>query len=449
MISDAKEVGDIKDVRIIIFKTGSTTTCEVNEVYDTSSGTPNSWDKEKSKTVQLTSGKKRIFVIANAETKSNIKGKLDQIIVGKSTFNEFYVQMYDLGKTLVKMNDLVDADGFVVMSNTASSLSSFELKGGIGLEESRNGTENQNNFPITIQRVIAKAAVWYKDPSVLDTRDNVAKLTDVKYTIRNVNRALYLFQKFSSDMANPANSVPNSPYYSLPIGTPEAAYDTIYIKDYNMMPVLKEAPTSLGKKAYITENTSEVQRNATTTYAAIEAVFLPKKGMIVESCNYNPLTNSFNTVVTNTQDATQGTTLYRLINVGTSTGITANIFFANKELAYKVAYCVANKKEVGFDPNNIKDLAWDETTGKGHIVEYDGGKCYYRLNLGEGSGTDFNPGVKRNYGYSAEITSFAGPGLPNINDLDKDPDKPIGQKTHVTAKITVAQWTNVNTQHPL
>jgi hypothetical protein len=446
MINDSKETDKINDIRLIIFKSGATTTCEVNEAYDTNSAAPNPWDTSKSKTVQLTSGKKRIFVIANAENQQGVKAALDAIVVGTTTINQFYDMVYDLGKTLGKMGELVSETSGFIMSNSISSKSSFELKGGIGLDESRTGNEQQNNFKIEIQRAVAKAAVWYENASVLETTDKVGKLTDLKYAIRNVNRAVYLFQKFVSDMVDPANSVPNSPYYSLPTGTAVAVYDTIYYKDYKFIPVASASPT---QKVYATENTSEVQRNATTTYASIEGVFLPKKGMIVQSCKYNELTNSFNTVVTNATDATAGTTLYRLVNVGTSTGITANIFFTDKQLAYKVAYCIDKKTETGFDINNISNLVWDETTGKGHIVEYENGKCYYRLNLGEGNGNNFNPGLKRNYGYNAKITSFAGLGMPKLEDLDKDPDKPIGQKTHVTATISVAPWVNVNTDHQL
>ncbi|MDR2810635.1 MAG: Mfa1 family fimbria major subunit [Tannerellaceae bacterium] len=446
MINDSNEKNAINDIRLIIFKAGSTTTCEVNEAYDVNSTTPNPWDAAKSKTVQLTSGKKRIFVIANAEKQSGIKAGLDAITVGSTTISQFYGMVYDLGKTLGKMNELVsDANGYI-MSNNISSKSSFELKGGIGLDESRGGTEQQNNFKVDIQRAVAKADVWYADASVLETTDKVGKLTDLKYAIRNVNRALYLFQKFSSDMVDPDVSIPNSPYYNLPTGTPVTTYDTIYYKDYKFVPVLnnKQSP-----KVYVTENTSEIQRNATTTYAAIETVFLPKKGMIIEDYKYNELTNSFHSIVTNSADATSGTTLYRLVNVGTSTGITANIFFKDKEKAYRVAYCIDKKTEAGFDINNISNLVWDESTGKGHIVEYIDGKCYYRLNLGEGNGNNFNPGLRRNYGYNAKITSFSGLGIPKLEDLDKDPDKPIGQKTHVTATINVVPWTNVDTEHQL
>jgi hypothetical protein len=453
MTLDKDEDSKVLDIRLIIFKTGSTTTCEVNEAYDSDTNTPtnNSWDKTKSKTVQLTSGKKRIFVIANTQKQAGVKALLDSIKVGTTTISQFYDIAYDLGRTLGKMSELVDVSKGLVMSNAISTNSAFDLKGGIGLEESRKGGAEQNNFKINIQRAVAKTAVWYDGAAVLETTDKVGKLSDLKYAIRNVNRALYLFQKFSSDMADPTTSIPYAPYYNLPIGTTVERYDSLYYKDYKFIAVSSTSPAG-GKKAYVTENTSEVQRNATTTYAAIEAVLLPKKNMIVESCKYNELTHSFNSVTTNAADATTATTLYRLVNVGKSTGMTSNIFFKDKTLAYKVAYCISSNKESGFDVNNsqqIDSLKWDDAEGKGYIVEYDGGKCYYRLNLGEGNGSEFNPGLKRNHEYLAKITSFSGPGVPNLKDLDKDPEKPIGQKTHVTATIEVTPWITVNTNHQL
>ncbi|MDR1918327.1 MAG: Mfa1 family fimbria major subunit [Tannerellaceae bacterium] len=449
MIDDKNETENIKDIRLLIFRTGATTTCEVNEVYDDSSS---DWEKNKSKTVQLTSGAKRIFVIANAEKQTGIKAALDGIKAGATTLDQFYDIAYDLGGGKVgnidKLGELVDKTNGYVMSNAMGSNSAFILHGGIGIDESRKGTDKENNFNIEIQRAVAKTAVFYESESVLETTDKVGKLNEPHFMIRNLNRSLYLFQKFASDAVDPklATSIPRSPNYSWPTGSTPTTYDSLYFKNHSFVKIEKASDPST--RVYATENTSELPRNATTTYAAIVAEFLPKKGMIIESYKYNDLTNAFSAVTTNANNAKTATTLYRLVNVGTSTGITANIFFTNKNLAYKAAYFIENKSDKNFDlANAVKDLAWDGT--KGYIVEYEGGKSYYRLNLGEGSGTDFVAGMKRNYMYKAKITSFASIGMPKLEDLDKDPDKPIGQKTHVTASISVAKWNVVTTEHPL
>jgi hypothetical protein len=449
MIDDGSEIDKVKDIRLIIFKTGASTACEVNEIYNSNA---TDWDEKKSKTVQLTSGTKRIFVITNTESQANLIKCLDttSIVVGKTSLSQFYDIMYDLGATnqnklanIDKLSGLVDKTNGYVMSNTISSKSSFVLRGGVGLDESRKGKAQENNFDIEIQRTVAKASVYYGSASVLETMDKTGTLTDLNFTFQNVNRSLYMFQKFASDAVDPSASTPRSPYYSLPVATTVATYDTTYYSDYNFIKMGEK----VDKNFYVTENTSETPRNATTTYAAIKSVFLPKKGMVVESFVFNNLLNSFTTVTTSTADATAAKTLYRLVDVGTSTGIAANVFFTDSVIAYKAAYCIDKKTDVGFDIKNVSGLRWDGS--KGYIVSYPGGVSYHRLNIGENNAPNFIPGIKRNHVYNAKITSFSGIGVPDVKDLNKDPDKPIGQKTHVTATISVVKWVSVNTNHEL
>ncbi|MDR1499383.1 MAG: Mfa1 family fimbria major subunit [Tannerellaceae bacterium] len=453
MIDDVSETDKISDIRLIIFKTGAATTCEVNEVYDAST---TGWDAKKSKTVQLTSGTKRIFVITNALKNKSVNSLVDTtaVVVGKTTLAQFYDVTYDLGTVsnnvladINKIKDVINKTDGYVMSNTLSAKSSFLLRGGIGMDESREGKngEKENNFSIQIQRTVAKACVFYKESKVLNTTDKTGTLSALKYTFQNVNRALHPFQKFASDMVDPAGNMPHSPYYSLAAGAAQVTYDTTYFSGYNFADVT----TKDEKCFYITENTSETPRNGTTTYAAIESVFLPKKGMVADTCAFNKTLGAFEKVTFNKNDMTTAATLYKLVDVGNVKGVPANIFFTDKTLAYTTAYCIKNGKADGFDISKIDELKWDGATGKGYIVEYAGGKSYHRLNIGENNAPNFIPGVKRNNVYQANITSFAGIGVPNIKDLNKDPDKPIGQKTHVTATISVLSWSKVPTDHEL
>jgi hypothetical protein len=451
MSDDQNENNTVMDIRLIIFKTGASSVCEVNDVYDNTSKTgQNAWDDHKSKTVQLTSGQKRIFVITNTEKKAEIKKLLTDVQVGSTTLSQFYDIIYQLGK--YNLNGLSDIDGLkglingtdgYVMSNSMGSNATFNLQGGIGLDESRNGDAQKNNFTIEIQRAIGKVSVYYDNADVLKTLDKVGVLTNPQYAIRNVNSAVYLFQKFASDAvdASVKSNIPRSPFYSLLAGSP---YDSIYYKDFNFRKVGTDNKTP---KVYVTENTSENPRNATVTYAAIKAEFLPFKNTIIDDYKYNELTNAFHSVKTLSTDLTKATTLYRLVNIGTSTGLTSNVYFIDKEKAYIAAYLIENKSDKGFDKNNVSDLNWDGT--KGYIIEYVNGLSYYRLDIGQDSNGTILSGIRRNYAYAARITSFAGIGMPKLEDLDKDPEKPIGQKTHVTATIKITDWTDVSTDHHL
>ncbi|MDR1344472.1 MAG: Mfa1 family fimbria major subunit [Tannerellaceae bacterium] len=446
MINDKDENAEVKDIRLIIFKTGAVTTCEVNDVYKVGE---TDWESNKSKTVQLTSGTKRIFVITNAESQKNLVKFIDttSVVVGKTSLGEFYNMAYDLGAAKLanidKLKELVDPVNRFVLSNTISSKSSFTLRGGVGMDESRKGSVQENNFNIEIQRTVAKAAVYYKS-TALETTDKAGKLSDLKYTMQNVNRSLYLFQKFASDMVDPAASTPRSPYYSLALGTPAATYDTTYYSDYKFVSMSDK----VNGNVYITENTSETPRIGTTTYAAIQSVFLPKSGHVVDTFVFDKLNSKF-TATASKNDASTAKTLYKLVDVGTSTGLTVNAFFVDSVLAYKAAYCIDKKTDVGFDIKSIDALKWDSSKGKGYIIEYPGGISYHRLNIGSGNVPNFVPGVKRNNIYNAQITSFSGIGAPNLKDLNKDLENTIGQKTHVTATISVINWSTVNTENQL
>jgi hypothetical protein len=450
MIEAANESDQVESIRLIIFRTGAKTTCEVNEAYSVSDP---KWDNAQSKTVQLTSGTKRIFVIANAEKKDSVRRLLDGVQKDATPLAQFEQLMFDLDSRRTPGAPVTDLKNLsavgdplaLVFSNGMDKKSLHTLAGGIGMDESRNGGAAQNNIAIDVQRTIAKASVYYKDTKVLGTADSTGTLSDLKFAYKNISSKLYLFQKFASDAVDPQSNTPHSPFYNAP---PQSNYAEMFYMGYDLVGMLKETDVNKLKGYYIPENTSETPRNATTTYAAIEGVFLPKAGKIVESCDYNPLTNTFFSVVFNQQPLRTGATLYQLVDVGTAAGLPANIFFLDKTMAYKAAYCIKNGSADGFNPgDNHDDLKWNGTSG--YIVEYSNGKCYYRLNLGEGNSSRFVPGVKRNHHYRAEITSFAGIGAPDIDDLNKDPENPIGQLTHVTATITVVQWVGVDSRHEL
>jgi hypothetical protein len=411
---------------------------------------PNTWKEHTSKTVQLTSGKKRIFVISNAEKRDSIRKKLESIKEGITTLDQFYEIVYPLGKinaqgleNIDRLKELINSTDGYVMSNSLSNTSLFDLQGGIGFDESRTGGADKNNFRIDVQRAVAKVSVLLKDEDVLKTLDKVGVLKNPKYTIRNVNSSVYLFQKFASDNVDPGviTNIPRSPFYSLP---EKSHYDSIYYKGFNFvdMGTATNAP-----KVYVTENTSENPRNATVTYAAVQAAFLPRKEMIVESFSYNELTHAFSAVKSPAAELTNATTLYRLVRIGNSTGLAANVYFTNKDKAYEAAYYIKYNKKEGFDSSKYDELNWDGTNG--YIVEYNGGLSYYRLDIGANINDAMTVGIRRNHAYAASITSFSGIGEPKLEDLDRDPDKPIGQKTHVTATIHITNWTDVSTDHKL
>ena len=444
----------VKDIRLIIFKTGASTTCEVNEMYKSGE---TGFDDKLSKTVVLTSGTKKIFVVANAEgLGTGHELSESKVVPGTTTLAEFYDIMKDLGTgtTPVTALDLAkitsDANGYI-MSNAINADCQKVLVGGITESDSRGATagdETKNNFSFNIQRVVSKGKVVYTD---LNTADGMGKLMDgnnIKYGIRNVNRSVYFFQKFSSD-AVVAGAFPRSPYYNTMDSWTMTELEDLskfapyYYSDYALDMVMSPVGNlDAANSVYFTENTNSVPRRGNNTYAAVEAVFMPKKDKYITAIVYQDFNDRFVPTL-GTVDINSGVDLYLLKDVGSSQGLTANCLFTNMTAAYTAAWAVENPGQ----PTINMPISYIPPADL--LVKYTGGKCYYRLDFGEGTAPDITWGVKRNNMYRATISKFASIGEPALTDLDEDPEIPLGEKTHVTASITVLDWENADTSQEI
>lgn len=473
-ITDASELNDINDIRLIIFRTGNSSTCEVNEVYDNPSGP----DMDKTKTVLLSSGTKKVFVIANAEG-LGAANPFDnsKIIPNTTTLAQFYNAVeIDLGSpaipgkvTAVDLSKLVSTANGYIMSNAADAGSQQILVGGISETDSREapaGTIEKNHFKINVLRAVAKAKVFYDSDAALATTDGVGKITgtSLKYGIKNVNRSVNLFQKFSGDMVA-AGSTPWAPYYTQTESWTAAEKETLakYEPYYHREYLIKHAVTMKGTAAdaapsiYFTENTSQIQRRGNSTYAAIEAIFAPLAGKYVATggITYNATTGAASVTPATAAVSSTGQTLYMLLDANGTTGLADGMLFTDVKDAKLAAYAAQ------YD-HTATPATWDgsyanipatfnpfETTGSGNtgtplslVKTYEGGKCYYRLNFGIGDmlTNNMDYGVWRNYHYQANIKQFGGIGDNLPEDLDIDPEIPLGERTYVTATIIVKDW---------
>lgn len=460
----------VKNLRLIIFRTGNSTTCEINESYVNPSGA----DKDKTMTLLVSSGTKKVFVIANdGETVASPFDK-SKVKPNETTLAQFYQMVEeDLGTpagtaapvTGVNIAKLVDKTNGYLMSNAANVGCEYILEGGVSAEDSRGaaaGTPSKNHFKIDINRVVAKAKVYYTDNNTLKTTDGVGELEDIFYGIRNINRSVNRVQKFSGDGAA-VGATPWAPYYTLAEGWPAANrevldnYKPYYFSGYEMKYAVKAkavAEASPGEPAiYITENTSQVQRKGNSTYAAIKATFLPLKGKYVKAggVTYNP-TSEFMEVTGGDVDITSGQTLFMLLDGKGK--ISNNTLFIDENDARYAAYAVRHAAglttpwngtlaSIPADFNPFEKVSGAMTgTPLSEVKTYTNGECFYRLNFGKGdmSNNDMVYGVWRNHFYKAEITQFGGIGENDIEDLELNPEIPLGERTHVTATINVVDW---------
>jgi hypothetical protein len=567
MEPQTSESSDVNDLRLFVFdvKNGN---LEANEIV-TGAGAITVGSSKLSKTVKVTSGNKRVFVIANTATITPLNtffNALDSTVL----YSQFIAQLWDLdaangsllgtvgagsladpklkaptlpGATgpglaptaaavptsLAGLPSLVASAGFV-MSNAVDSASLKTLKPFVSEDDSRKGGGTAvspavdpefNHFAIRIQRTVAKVAFAYTSAAALATTDGKGSILagSIWYTLENINRSLYLFQRFPSDMAitTPLPSAalaltPNSAYsdYMIPtpVGTPPI-YKNFWYRGYGGTVEYHSSGTPLpapstgagyqqisvgptfGTPVYLTENTSlSGGQLGSVTYASVSAIFVPGVGqLVVNGAPGAPVITAV--TYNNTLGAYQGATLnsggypttlnpaiptsnalYQLRNVPTTypagNFVTENVFFYDKELAYKVAYALNNipynptAPETGFSagtptnaPTAISGITTSLTYNKetnAHtnvtlVAEYvNGGRAYYRLDVGEQAtnGVDITPAVKRNHSYSIMINGFKSIGDPNPGDTNFPPDQPYQAPTHITASITVDAWRNVS-----
>jgi hypothetical protein len=483
MISDAGEASALSRVsrlRLLIFKTGSTSTCEVNQSVSVGSSA------DSIITVKLTSGDKRIFVIANEST--GIATLLNGVVTDVTTLAEFYDKYYDLGTGLAGVANpvafpaygldslirLVSTSTGYVMSNPIDANSLKTLQAGVDSTGSRtgNGDPDLNNFVFSIQRTVAKTSIALQSASVANTTDGKGslELNSIGYVAKNVSRSLYLFQKFATDNivlspspTSPLDQEPRTPYYLLNSTAEVTNYPTRYYAGYS---TFVSIPTSAATTAvYLTENTNAVPQTGNMTYVAIEGKFSPaaQKAIITPYASYaaqiayNDVTKTFTVdpaaaLNSSPLNINAADTLYQLRGVGETYGLPDSIFFTDRSVAYRVAYIIKNGSDAGFNLASIDSygLTYDKelnATGTSLIAKYLGGKCYYRLNLGQPAPDgSIVFGVKRNHHYKAVISAFSTIGDPNIGDLNFPPGTPLGGTTFVTARITIDAWRDVDLQ---
>ena len=355
-----------------------------------------------------------------------------------------------------QLNELITNN--YVLSNQMNASNKYTLKTGITYEDSRDdanaGDPDFNNFDIDVYRAVARVRLGYASSSVLAVSDGLGTLqaTSLQFAMRNINRQVNLFQWFNNADAGPT-AWPQAPFYNefatwstTDLGNKEL-YRPYYYNGYTMGKVLDVYSTSpaVGDYVIVTENTNALPRIGNTTYARIDAVFLPAAGKVVTAFTYDNVNSRFALGATvNTSAITTPTTFYKL-NIEFA-GLTASgtfadnlpaVLFTDPDLASKAAYCIENGYDTGWTSG------WTSSNDK-LLNTYTGGMCYYRLNIRQTVPEVYAYGVKRNYSYNSNITKFSTIGVSTADELEEYPETPLGELTHVTATINVIPWIEVD-----
>ncbi|GEM_PF-3548864 len=497
---DTGAIGDnddytINKIRLLVFN--SSNQLEANVLQDVTA------PKYQTATVRLMSGPKKILVLANehasvstafstaafktldpdnsatvastyADVITNISATAINLFevggspttapIDSTDFNGGSAEPYfDIDRVI---GTVASGDYPYMMSNPDDG-TTYTLQPGISETDSKNataGTNDKNHFKIAVKRAVAKGVITYDDSraTILTTLDGLGKLTEssLKYGMDNVNRSVYLFQQFDGTTITSAYyDIPNISGWPIPAPSPARPqgrqdFYPYFYKMYNISNAIAKA-SSPTTAVYFTENTKSAPMNGNITYAAIEAQFTPADGKWASAIDYDNSLKQI-TIVTGTNYSDND--LWAVLAKNDKLSYSNNnkfdniYLFPSAELANKALYLITYGTLFGQTQPRTSELfptaAADYTSSwqvpadmKKYIDKYTGRKCYYRMDMGEGTlGGSFRYSVERNAQYFAKITGFKTIGVNDRRKLDDNPYEPKDAITHVTATIEVKNW---------
>ncbi len=406
------------------------------------------------KTFATTTGKKRLYALANLENYSKIEdifngqnGKtaadkklsnvckvIQQIadISGATTDNEFWMSnVYKLGATIEDQVTVLNVDQTTV--------------------EGGNGDEpTKNNFKVYIGRMTGKVSLTFAAQLAIKSNDGTFDKANAQYRVRNNPKRFYTFPVYEGTQLI-------SPYYN-------RTYDLPNPTDY------ADANTNVGKNdffdnghddggnhtfvptatdSYLTENSPKEAKRHKVTFLSIKAKWTPGANALLLDADGSIADNAAATLKKTTAPAPAGNggTFYRVQKWqgGKIVGYCPGIY----------AETPTGWTEVGGTPNND---AGEKTTAVADrnaakasadacylIVKYDQGMAYWaywmRSRLDGTIAEKY--ALKRNNHYKVNIISVDGVGEPTEDDnLDKDED--LEADASMKATIEVLNWNVVD-----
>lgn len=402
------------------------------------------------KTFATTTGKKRLYALANLEDYSKIEdifnGKngqtaadkklsnvckvIQQIadISGATTDNKFWMSnVYKLGATIEDQVTVLNVD-----QTTAA--------GGDGDDPTTN------NFKVYIGRMVSKVTPTFAADLVINSGDGTFGKDAAEYRVRNNPTRFYTFPVYEGVQLV-------SPYYKLDYnlaGTPDQNYPDILNKvDFFDNGTAAAFGKTMGQDSYLTENSPKEAKRHKVTFLSIKAKWTPNENALILDADGSIADDAAATLqkITDAAPTGNGGTFYRVQKWqgGKIVGYCPGIY----------AETPTGWTEVGGTPNND---AGEKTTAVADrnaakasvdpcylIVTYDQGMAYWaywmRSRLDGTIAEKY--ALKRNNHYNVNIISVDGVGEPTEDDnLDKDED--LEADASMKATIEVLNWNVVD-----
>lgn len=402
------------------------------------------------KTFATTTGKKRLYALANlgdysdiadifngqngktaADKKlSNVCKVIQEIadISGATTDNEFWMSnVYKLGATIEDQVNVLNVD-----ETTAA--------GGNGDDPTKN------NFKVYIGRMVSKVTPTFAADLVINSVDGTFGKDAAEYRVRNNPTRFYTFPVYEGVQLV-------SPYYKLDYnlaGTPDQNYPDILNKvDFFDNGTAAAFGKTMGQDSYLTENSPKDAKRHKVTFLSIKAKWTPNENALLLDADGSIADNAEATLkkITDAAPTGNGGTFYRVQKWqgGKIVGYCPGIYAETPTSWTEVGGTPGNEAGQLFTPVADRNAAKASVDPCYLIVTYDQGMAYWaywmRSRLDGTIAEKY--ALKRNNHYKVNIISVDGVGEPTEDDnLDKDED--LEADASMKATIEVLNWNVVD-----
>ncbi|PWM43070.1 MAG: hypothetical protein DBX43_05815, partial [Coriobacteriia bacterium] len=255
------------------------------------------------KTFATTTGKKRLYALANLEDYSAI----EDIFNGQTAANK---KLSNVCKVIqqIQIADISGAttDNKFWMSNVYKLGATIEDQVTVEKED-----ENTNNFTIYIGRMVAKVTPTFAADLVINSGDGDIDKAGAEYRVRNNPTRFYTFPVYE-------NVQLVSPYYKLDYnlaGTPDQNYPDILNKvDFFDNGTAAAFGKTMGQDSYLTENSPKDAKRHKVTFLSIKAKWTPDANALLLDADGSIADDAAGTLqkITNPAPTGNGGTFYRV-----------------------------------------------------------------------------------------------------------------------------------------
>lgn len=434
--SQASEVEKkITDAVVLVFNSDDVLENYVTLDVVTEGDAPNQTTVAK-KTFATTTGKKRLYALANLGDYS----KIEAIFNGQTAANK---KLSNVCKVIQQIADISGAttDNKFWMSNV--------YKLGATIEDQvtvQKGDENTNNFKVYIGRMVAKVTPKFAADLVVNSGDGTIKTDNAEYRVRNNPNRFFSFPVYN------AAGLLTSPYYDRNY-TEGGSYnaDGLGAGDYfdnghdaNDADGIAHTFVAAGTDSYLTENSPKEAKRHKVTFLSIKAKWEPNENATFLAANGTKMDADAGMEAIKTTN--QGT-FYRVQKwkSGKIEGYCPGIYTAQPTAFHKEI--IDDATDGAQDELVTREVAKaDQTADTKYVVAtYTNGMAYWaywmRSRLDGTIAEKY--ALKRNNHFKVNIISVDGVGDPNEDDiLDKDED--LEADASMKATIEVLNWNVVD-----